>query len=141
MTFRRAHQMILFACHVRQMAMKGRHGPPKWRTWARQSWDFARLNGPKYEPSEWFPGIDTAGQKRLLRAIHDLEAAGLLVTAAEWERLSHIRLTDAGAKEAERLLSKGKNHAGSVSRVESPEPSGETIATAGPIRADAGGET
>lgn len=61
-------------------------------------------HGPRYQPGEWFGQLSDVHQTRLRRTIRKLEADGLLTTWKQFGgRLSHIKLTDAGMAEAERI--------------------------------------
>ena len=101
------HIDILTECQARQREIKRRKIPDyefRFNHLLCNERDF----GPRYVPSEWFGDLVNKQRQAYLRAIGDLERAGLVeVLRSDGGRLTNLRLTAKGLKKAKSLL-KGK---------------------------------
>lgn len=105
-----AEQLILIECQTRQDAIAATIGAPESGSiLERTEQNNARLNGPRYVPSDWFgedgKPLPEAERVRFLRAVHKLASAGFLaVTRNGAGRVERIRLTQSGRAEVGRLV-------------------------------------
>ncbi len=91
------HAEILIECRRRMIALETDPNPSPWKTWEVSARLEQAKHGPFFSVPDWFKTKADHMRMRYLRAIADLEAAGLLVTYRRWERkLTAIRLTDVG---------------------------------------------
>ena len=105
---KREHAALLVECLRRTLALE--KGPPPagfdgWFSWDRQKYLDQFDRGPAYSTEAWFGGLVTEAERmRSLRALRDLERAGLVRTwKRDGRRLTNVRLTDGGAELARRL--------------------------------------
>jgi hypothetical protein len=104
MRFSPEHADILLECRRRTLALETDPEPPAWKTWEVDDWLEQAEHGPFFSIPSWFDTTADYMRMRYLRAIGDLEGAGLLVTYRRWGRkLTAFRLTDAGMKLAGEL--------------------------------------
>ena len=98
---------VLAECLKRQRAIE-QFEPPEneWRWWVLDEIQTERENGPRYACGDWF-AYETQRQRqrmRYRRAIETLERGGIVQTWKQHGRkLSHVQLTPAGRKLAERM--------------------------------------
>lgn len=111
MRFSPEHAAVLLECRRRMRDLET--ADPPW--WGRAEWLEQAEHGPFFSVPDWFDTNADHMRMRYLRAIADLDAAGLLVRYCRWGRkLTSIRLTDEWMKlagELEIQAEKGEIHA------------------------------
>lgn len=99
------HHQILTACRDQMRLLAASKPPAAWKKWEVAEREELLEYGPVYRPTEWFGDMSNAQRQALLRAIYDLEAAGLV---APWARrggkLTNLKLTEAGERLAAGLV-------------------------------------
>ena len=105
MTMAEARRRVLLAALERTRAFEAETPPPEWRRWDRDRYDEQAEMGPEYAAGAWYGDVTNADRQQLLRAVEGLERDGLVVRGSRYEggKFTHLRLTDAGRAEAERL--------------------------------------
>ena len=99
------HLQLLSECYHRTRVIRDAPRPASWQTWAITEYDEQIKHGPRYGCGQWFGPRPDHQQKRLRRAINDLERGGLLTTWKRYgRRLSNIKLTELGEEIAVSLL-------------------------------------
>lgn len=75
-----------------------------WRSYQLREWQQQMDHGPTYQVSEWFGAMPERDRVHYRRSIRALESRGLLTVWCRWgQRMTNIKLTDAGELEAKRL--------------------------------------
>ncbi len=78
--------------------------PEKWETWLLRDWQEQVEHGPTYKVGEWFGPLPERDRVGYRRCIKKLEEQGLLTTWRRWgDRMTNVKLTEAGRAEIERL--------------------------------------
>ncbi|MBM3996309.1 MAG: hypothetical protein FJ303_19475 [Planctomycetes bacterium] len=91
------HAEILTECRRRMIALET--AEPEW--WEQADWLEQVEHGPTFSIPEWFGTNADYMRMRYLRALADLEAAGLLIRFCRYGRkLTHVELTAEGMKAA-----------------------------------------
>ena len=96
---------VTLECLRRQRAIE-QFEPPEneWRWWVLDEIKTEREHGPRYACGDWFTYETQRQRMRYRRAIETLERGGILKCWKQHGRkLSHLQLTPAGMKHAERL--------------------------------------
>lgn len=97
MRFSPEHAAVLLECRRRTLALETDPEPPAWKPWEVAAWLEQAEHGPFFSAPDWFDTNADHMRMRYLRAIADLDAAGLLVRYCRWGRkLTSIRLTADG---------------------------------------------
>ena len=96
-----AHE-ILLECHRREQAHRASKRP-KCPPWDSDAYDATTQLGPEWSTSWFGQWLPDALRMRYSRALRELIRSGLVEPFSLWSRISRIRLTPAGEREAERL--------------------------------------
>jgi hypothetical protein len=81
--------------------------PPAWDTDLRREFDEYRRFGVRHDLAHWLGHLPTAAESAVFsRTLRDLECRGLVIRVKRWGSLrsTHVRLTERGRAEAERVV-------------------------------------
>jgi hypothetical protein len=93
------HREVLVECLRREQELRETKAPPKWQTWAYDEHVEQLKYGPHFSSAAWFQTDLPHEQRRYLRAVRDLERAGLVETWSRWgRRLTGLKLTAEGRR-------------------------------------------
>jgi hypothetical protein len=92
------HKALLLETLRRMDALAAFDPPTYWLPWDRERHEEQVAIGPRYGFSDWFGDQPNHVRQRFLRAIYDLQAAGLLVASCRYDggKMSNVLLTAAG---------------------------------------------
>lgn len=96
-------QRLLLETLARTEALETVEQPPRWAWWKWEPLEQQREHGPRFSGPSWFGSPAAKDRMRFLRALRELERAGLVQLHRPWGRLVNVKLTDEGIQVSKQL--------------------------------------